>query len=183
MAGHRVASDMAKAPLVGLDPGDAGTMYCDKYGQVFSLTSAGAETRTLAAPEKAGLVCTVAMAVDVGDITLTVTGGYNNGGSTSITLDDAGDAYVFQSVLVATTPTWRLLNPDSASGAQAHIADPAAMAAITGAVVGDTVATSGGWGSSTEAGFDSMHVAIDANNAAIDSILVALENAGILLTS
>jgi hypothetical protein len=40
---------------------------------------------------------------------------------------------------------------------------PTAMAGITGAVVGDTIATNGGWGSSTEGGFDSMHVAIDAN--------------------
>ena len=58
-------------------------------------------------------------------------------------------------------------------------ADPdaatAAPAALTGAAVGDTVSTTAGWGSSTEAGFDSMHVAIDANVADIAAQKVELD--------
>jgi hypothetical protein len=61
--------------------------------------------------------------------------------------------------------------------------DPAAMAAQTGAVLGDLVATSGGWGADSEANFDAIatdydktiadvaaaKTAIDANNTAIDA--------------
>jgi hypothetical protein len=52
---------------------------------------------------------------------------------------------------------------------------PTAMAGITGAVVGDTIATNGGWGSSTEGGFDSMHVAIDANVVDIAAAKTAID--------
>lgn len=48
----------------------------------------------------------------------------------------------------------------------------AANAGVTGAVVGDTQATQNtGWGAASEAEFDSMHVAIDANVVDIALIL------------
>ncbi len=51
------------------------------------------------------------------------------------------------------------------------------LVAPTATVVGDTVATNNGWGSSTEAGFDSMHTAIDAlvaDNLDLRKIIAAL---------
>lgn len=82
--------------------------------------------------------------------------------------------------------------------ASAHISDPAACAAMTatGITVTATEETGGGiWGCNTEAEMDAIETAvdalvvdaaalktaIDANNAAIDSILVALEKRGITL--
>jgi hypothetical protein len=81
---------------------------------------------------------------------------------------------------------------------EAHIADPAACANGTAAVVGDLGATQNtGWGASSEANFDKIHTAIDAlvadiaahktaidaNNTAIDSILTTLETWGITASS
>ena len=78
--------------------------------------------------------------------------------------------------------------------AASHIADPAANANPTASTVGDQGATQNtGWGADSEAHFDEIRTvlnqlivdvaagktATDANNTAIDAILVALENAGI----
>ena len=65
-----------------------------------------------------------------------------------------------------------------------HIADPA----VTAVVIGDLTAVQNtGWGATTEADFDKIWQEHDkviadvaANNSAIDNILVALEEAGIL---
>lgn len=101
--------EMFQADFEGIDPGDANTIYATRWGQVFPLVSTGAETRTLAQPNKAGLIVTIGFKTDGGDITLTVTGGYNKGGSTSLTLDTAGQALVFISSQSGTSYVWRLL--------------------------------------------------------------------------
>lgn len=74
------------------------------------------------------------------------------------------------------------------------ISDPAAPAAVTAVAIGDLTATQNtGWGAGAEADFDkiateldklvtdvaAMRTAIVANNAAIDSIIDALEGIGI----
>ncbi len=74
------------------------------------------------------------------------------------------------------------------------INDPAAPAAVTAVAIGDLTATQNtGWGASSEASFDkiatnldklvtdvaALRTAIVANNAAIDSILDALETFGL----
>jgi len=74
------------------------------------------------------------------------------------------------------------------------ISDPAAPAAVTAVAIGDLVATQNtGWGAAAEADFDkiatehdklitdvaAMRTAIVANNAAIDSIIDALETFGL----
>ena len=82
----------------------------------------------------------------------------------------------------------------------AHIEDPAACAAMTaaGITVTATEETGGGiWGCNSEAEMDAVETAVDAlvvdaaalktaidvNNAAIDAILVALEEVGIVAKS
>jgi hypothetical protein len=49
----------------------------------------------------------VILDVDGGDMTLTVTGGYNQPGNTSITMDDAGDFATFMSVDIGGSYYWR----------------------------------------------------------------------------
>lgn len=109
MPGHRATFDMFKSPFLMTDPGDAGTIVVDRYAAVVPLVSAAAETRTLAQPTKAGILCLLEVDTYVGDITLTVTGGYNQAASTSITLGTAGDWALFKSVKVGTSYYWRVV--------------------------------------------------------------------------
>jgi len=91
------------------DPGDAGTIAVDRWGAVCPVVTAAAETRTLARPTKAGLFCTVEVDTYVGDLTLTVTGGYNADADTAIVFGTAGDFVTFQSIKVGTSYYWRVI--------------------------------------------------------------------------
>jgi|TARA_R100000049_G_C1953870_1_gene104615 hypothetical protein len=58
--------------------------------------------------------------------------------------------------------------------------DQADQGAMTSGAVGDLVATSGGWGASSEANFDIIHTTIDqlvADVAALDTLLTAIRTA------
>lgn len=114
MSAHRVLRDLFRAyesigPGIGVDPGDAGTITPTMWGQQYLVTTSGAETRTLARPDKAGVLVTVALDTDGGDLTLTVTGGYNSAGDTSIVFADAGDMVVFMSVKTGATYQWTVI--------------------------------------------------------------------------
>ena len=111
MSSHRVLRDLFEAfkdvgPGVTFDSIDAATLTGKFYGQQFLITTAGAETRTLARPDRAGMLCSVVLDTDGGDLTLTVTGGYNTDADTTIVFDDAGDLVVFLSVKTGTTYQW-----------------------------------------------------------------------------
>lgn len=114
MSAHRVLRDLFRAfesvgPGLGNDPGNAGTITPTMWGQQFLIVTAAAETRTLARPDKAGLLASVVLDTDGGDLTLTVTGGYNSAGDTSITFASAGDMVVFMSVKTGTTYQWTVI--------------------------------------------------------------------------
>jgi len=91
------------------DPGSGGQLAPDRDRAVFPVTTLAAESRTLVQPTKAGLITTVVLDVDGGDLTLTVTGGYNADAETSITFDDAGDFVTFISIKVGTSYVWRVV--------------------------------------------------------------------------
>lgn len=116
MSAHRALKDLFKAfdPDIGpgllKDPGSGGTITVEMYGQICPVVTATAEARTLAQPARAGILGTVLLDTDAGDLTLTVTGGYNQDGDTSITFDDAGDFVMFMSVKVGTTYRWQLVS-------------------------------------------------------------------------
>lgn len=109
MSAHRFFSDWSQAIPQLVDPGDAKALPNDQCGHIDIVTTA-AQTRTLAAPVKAGLQLGLNFLTDGGDCVITVATAYNAAGSTTITLADAGDwvklesrAYgsVFRWVLVA----------------------------------------------------------------------------------
>jgi len=85
------------------------TLSCTYDRQIFHVTTATDETATLDQPLKAGLFCGVVLEVDGGDLTLTVTGGYNADSATSITFADAGDFVAFISIDVGGSFYWRVL--------------------------------------------------------------------------
>ena len=113
MAGaHRSLNDMFRAfettgPGRIQDPGSGGTIEFKLWGQICSVNTTGGGTRTLAQPIRPGIIGTVALDVDGGDLTLTVTGGYNASGNTVITMADAGDFVTFQSLKIGSAYYWR----------------------------------------------------------------------------
>lgn len=73
---------------------DGGAISVTKL--ITSISTAGAETRTLAAPGSAGRIKIIQMTVDGGDCTLTLTNVVGSGGTTA-TFDDVGDTLVLMS--------------------------------------------------------------------------------------
>jgi hypothetical protein len=87
-----------------------GKIVIDRMAAVVPVdTTAGAAAITLARPTKAGIVASIVLVVDNGDLTLTVTGGYNADADTSITFADAGDFVRFISFKVGSYYYWRVL--------------------------------------------------------------------------
>lgn len=96
------------------DPGDAGAIPVTRTGQV-AITTAGAETRTLAIPTFAGQRLTISMDVDAGDAVITAAAAINQTGNNTITLDDAGDTVELVGVQVASALVWRVVVNDGAT--------------------------------------------------------------------
>lgn len=121
-SGHRTLHDMMKAPFLVKDPGASGTIAADRWGGVTPVVTATDEARTLAQPTKAGIQHTVCLDVDAGDLTLTVTGGYNADGDTSITFADAGDFVTFLSIKVGASYYWRGIAQEGTNAAMEDFA-------------------------------------------------------------
>ncbi len=116
-APFRVLNDLFEAfnpqgPGLFNDPGDAGTITFDGWGQVCSVATTSAETRTLAQPIKPGILAAVVLDTDGGNMALTVTGGYNADADTLITFADAGDYVCVYSVKVGSSYYWRVLQDE-----------------------------------------------------------------------
>lgn len=130
-----------------LDPGDADTILVDRSPAYVGITSVAAETRTLARPTRRGAIVTVALEVDGGDVTLTVTGGYTESGDTTFVFTGAGQFATFLSVATrsGTTVTyaWRLI---AQYGSDQSLATPAGVGitAGTGTVYESSVRREGG---------------------------------------
>lgn len=122
------------------DPGDGGSIIVDRNRGTCLVTTAAAETRTLPRPTKAGLVTRVQLYVDGGDCTLTVTGGYNEDGDTSITLDDIGDYVEFESIVTSDGSTetfyWQITSQRGTNVAiEDIVADTATITNLSSAVL------------------------------------------------
>lgn len=93
------------------DPGDAGAIPVTKSGYC-SIVTAGAETRTLAAPLFAGQRITLTLKTDGGDAVVTVATGINQTGNNTVTMNDAGDTLSLVGVEVGSNKRWRTLHND-----------------------------------------------------------------------
>lgn len=96
------------------DPGNAGAINVTRSG-VCNLTSAGAETRTLAAPTLDGQEIALCCNVDGGDNVITVASAFNQAGNTTITMNDAGDYAKLTATRIASVLRWRLDVNDGAT--------------------------------------------------------------------
>jgi hypothetical protein len=117
MSSHRILHDSFQAAYLMTDPGDAGTITVDRDRAVCPVVTATTETRTLAQPTKAGIMCMVVLDTDGGDLTMTVTGGYNNDDDTSVVLDDAGDFILFVAIKEGANYYWRVVAQEGTSAA------------------------------------------------------------------
>lgn len=121
------------------DPGASGTLkplYAHTY---FGLVSAAAESRTLARPAKVGLLVTVEFKTDGGDVTLTVTGGYDEVGSTGITFNDVNQFVTLVATEAGGTLAWRLLGGNAQGGGLGKVAVLAGTTTLTHAYNGWTL--------------------------------------------
>ena len=110
---HKTPYDLHSTAIQIVDPGDAGTISVDKNLGVVQLVSAGTETRTLDRPTKPGVRLALFMKTDGGDITLTVTGNYNEAGDSTFVFDDVGEFAEFISLYDGTDYFWRLTSSHS----------------------------------------------------------------------
>ena len=103
-----------KAPVAVADPGASGAIPVTRSGSV-AITTAGAETRTLAIPGAAGITLALSLNVDGGDCVVTVAQAINQTGNNTITLGDAGDTIVLTAVSVGGALRWRVVVNDGCS--------------------------------------------------------------------
>ena len=114
MTAHRVLQDMAKSTeLELLDPGNAGTIDLDRSMGVCSVVTAASETRKIGSPQRAGVIITVCLKTDGGDLAITGAGGEilnsGSGTETTATMADAGDTLTLISVYKGANIVWAVL--------------------------------------------------------------------------
>lgn len=110
-----IAEILIRTEALIADPGDAGAIPVTRSGNV-AITTAAAETRTLAIPGAAGITLNISFDVRaVGDAVITVASAYNQTANTVITLDTAGDFVQLEAVQVAGALVWRLVVNDGAA--------------------------------------------------------------------
>jgi hypothetical protein len=96
------------------DPGNAGAIAVTANG-VCDITTAGAETRTLAIPTFVGQRILLCLDTDGGDCVVTVASSFNQAGNTIITFNDAGDSVELVGRTVGGTRKWQLAFNDGAT--------------------------------------------------------------------
>ena len=101
MSANTICTELHNAEAHIKDPLASGTIVVNKSMAICNLTSAAAETRTLARPTVEGAVVSLHMITDAGDITLTVTGGYNEDGDTTFTFSDPGQFITLKSFITS----------------------------------------------------------------------------------
>jgi len=93
------------------DPGNAGAIPITDSGTV-QLVTAGAETRTLAAPTDVGQVLSLCFKTKVGNCVVTCATGVNQTGNNTLTFDTAGEVIVLAAIAVGADKRWRVVAND-----------------------------------------------------------------------
>ncbi len=130
MSAHNAPFELHDAPVeMPLSATNGATLTVDRSPCVINLSSAGAETRTLALPTRAGVLVSLHMQTDGGDITLTVASAYTEDGETTFTFSEVGQTLMLQSYQTsAGVFFWRKISdyglgnvtPAEAAGASAN---------------------------------------------------------------
>ena len=110
-AWHVFVGATASRLAVVADPGD-GVAIPVVVSSTVAITTAGAETRTLAIPTFAGQTIDISLDVDGGDCVITVAAAINQTGNNTLTGADAGDHIGLVGVTVGGALVWRLVAND-----------------------------------------------------------------------
>ena len=105
--------DSSVRPDAIADPGNAGAIPVTKSGYC-PLVTAGAETRTLAAPDFIGQELLLYLKTDGGDCVVTCTTTINETGNNTITFDNTGEAISLLAVEEGANLRWRCAVADGA---------------------------------------------------------------------
>ena len=180
---HRILHQIYEAAFANYVTASAQTLTVAHQSEVFEVTTTGAsDTLTLAAPTKPGTECAVVLTVDAGDLTLTVTGGYNADADTSITFADAGDYVKFASIQVGSSYYWRVVSQEGTNVAGETITVDT-LTATTLRLAVNAVAAAGstiGQGGDLLAG---LNVVSAANNTTCVDLPVAVAGTVVVVTS
>ena len=106
---HEAGSILQVAAIT--DPGNAGAIPVSSSGTV-ALVTAGAETRTLAAPMTVGQDLLLYFKTDGGDCVVTAATGLNQTGNTIATFNDAGDTLLLRAIESGANLRWRVVAND-----------------------------------------------------------------------
>jgi hypothetical protein len=93
------------------DPGNAGAIPVTLSGTC-QITTAGSETRTLAAPTNVGQMLCLHITADGGTCVLTASAAINQAGNTVATMADAGDTLVLVGIQLGAAKVWRVVAND-----------------------------------------------------------------------
>lgn len=119
MTPHQILPRLLQVDQTTQASTDAATLVPKRQFDVIRLVSGSTgETRVFARPTRAGTFATLNFVTDGGgDITLTVTGGYDETGSTTMVFSDTGDFAIFESMEEGSgTYVWRLIRSEGVSG-------------------------------------------------------------------
>ena len=111
---HKVLQEIARSTeLELLDPGNAGTINLDRTMGVCSVVTAASESRKIGSPQRTGIIITVCLKTDGGDLAITGAGGEilnsGSGTETTATMADAGDVLTLLSVSKGSNIVWAVL--------------------------------------------------------------------------
>ncbi len=136
MSAHNVTVDLFHAESITADPGASGVITVDESPTICHLTSATTETRTLARPTRQGAEVFIHMQTDGGDVTLTVTGGYNETGNTTFVFSDPGQWILLKACQSsAGTFFWQKIS-DYGTGNLTAAAAASGLTAVVGVAAG-----------------------------------------------
>ena len=111
MSGHNVLQQIAgTTELEILDPGSGGTIPVDRSMGICPVVTGGAEARKIASPARAGIIITICLKTDGGDLAITGEGSEilnsGNGTEPTATMADAGDLLTLISINKGTSIVW-----------------------------------------------------------------------------
>lgn len=99
-------------PSVIADPGDAGAIPVTEGWGICSVVTGGAETRTLADPQRQGQRLSLSFKTDGGDCVVTSASPVNQNGDNTLTFADAGDFLVLEAAEDGADLEWRVVAND-----------------------------------------------------------------------
>ena len=111
MSGHNILQQIAREPELDiLDPGAGGTIPVDRSFGICSVVTAASETRKIASPQRPGIVISIVLQTDGGNLAITGDGSeiLNSGAGTetTATMADAGDLLTLISIRKGATIVW-----------------------------------------------------------------------------